>query len=55
MIIFFAFFLINSKANVFDKVSIVFPDFEIIIKSVLFIFSCFLKSMIFASFKSLKK
>ena len=39
----------------FDKVSTVFPDFEIIKKRTLFNFSFFLKSDILFIFKSLKK
>ena len=54
-IIFFAFFLIIFNENVFDRVSTVFPDFEIIKNNTLSKFSFFLKFFIFFSFKSLKK
>ena len=55
MITFFAFFLIILKLKVFDKVSIVFPDLEIIINKTLLMFSLFLNELILFSLISLKK
>ena len=54
MIIFFAFFFKIFREKALDKVSMVFPDFEIIMKSTFDIFF-FLKLIIFSSFRSLKK
>ena len=55
IIIFFLFFLIIFKKIKFVKVSVVFPDFEIMRKRMLSKFSFFLKLFIFSSSKSSKK
>ena len=50
-----AFFLIILSEKVFDKVSTVFPDFEMITKRTLDKFSFFLNYIIFFSSMLLKK
>ena len=52
---FLAFFLSMFSDKILDKVSIVFPDFEIITKSISDSFSLFFIFNILSSSKSLKK
>ena len=52
---FFEFFFIIFNVNKLDIVSIVLPDFEMIIKRIFDKSSFFFKSVILSSFKSLKK
>ena len=55
IITFFEFFLIMSKKNALDKVSIVLPDFDIIINKILDKSSFFLKLINLLSSRLLKK
>ena len=55
IIIFLEFFFKIFNAKVFDNVSTVFPDFEIIMKRTFFKFSSFLKFVILFSSRSFEK